>query len=364
MKKKLLAVFAAVLMMCSLVGCASDKYNESNADQSSAEQRINLSDLKVEDYVELADYKNVAVSVAAVRKVAEGDVDSQALLLYQGSVTEQNGGVTDRAVATGDTVIMDYEGKRDGVAFAGGTAQNAELTIGSRRFIDGFEDGLIGVKPGETVDLNLTFPENYGNAELAGAKVVFTVTVHYIVPTEMKDDVVAAFGAEEYSSVSELKAYVRGILEENEQALYEQNVQGEVLNFLLENSTYKELPEAYVKQCSQVLTQNIQNQAYAHNLDADTFLYYAMGTTLQAYVAEMGPVTAKQMITLQAIAEKENLFATEEELSEYIAQIVQDGGWETEDMLFSVYDKEYIRESMTTQNALEFLGKNAVVTIE
>ena len=83
-------------------------------------------------------------------------------------------------VESGDTVNIDFEGKKDGVAFDGGTSQGYNLTIGSGSFIDGFEDGLIGVNVGDTVDLNLTFPEGYQNADLAGQDVVFTVTVNFI----------------------------------------------------------------------------------------------------------------------------------------------------------------------------------------
>lgn len=176
---------AALGLAALLTGCGSDG-------------DVPLNQMKVEKYVTLGDYQNLSVTVDAA---AVDDTELAALVnsVYVDNVTAENGGIVDRAVETGDTVIIDYEGKKDGVAFEGGTAQEASLTIGSGRFIDGFEDGLIGVKPGETVDLNLTFPESYGNAELAGQPVVFTVTVHFIRPAEvapedMEDAVVASMG--------------------------------------------------------------------------------------------------------------------------------------------------------------------------
>lgn len=92
-----------------------------------------------------------------------------------------------RAVEEGDTVAIDYVGKKDGVAFEGGTG-SYDLTIGSGAFIDGFEDGLIGHTIGETVDLNLTFPEDYGSEDLAGQDVVFTVTINGIYDNTGEED--------------------------------------------------------------------------------------------------------------------------------------------------------------------------------
>ena len=369
MKKILLWMLVMVMLLGVLSGCGSDKKDKEQNNTGSAEQtenseRINVADLNASSYVELGEYLNLAVTVAAAEEVTDAQVEEQALLFYQDAATADNGGVTDRAVATGDTVIMDYVGKRDGVAFDGGTAQNASLTIGSGQFIDGFEDGLIGVMPGETVDLNLTFPEEYHSADLAGAKVVFTVTVHYIVPTEMKDEVVAGMGVSEYQNVEQLKAYVRTVLEENEQYYYEQNVQSALMNVLLANSTYKELPEEYMNQCNEELTANIQANAAMYGLDANTYLYYMAGTDLTTYLQEVGPSFAKQMLTLQAIAEKEGLTVTDEALDEYIEEIVRDGGWESKEQFLSQYDKEDVRESLMSQNVLEFMAANAIVTNE
>lgn len=196
MKRKA-AIMMVALMTAGLLGACGGKEDSTgssssgNTNKESSEvtgttasdeetERTDLKDIKVEDYVTLGEYKNIAVTVSAQAQVEDSDVDSNALQLYNSKVTAANGGIMDRAAEDGDTVNIDYEGKKDDVAFQGGTAQNQSLTLGSNSFIDGFEDGLIGVKPGETVDLNLTFPENYQSTELAGAEVVFTVTVNFI----------------------------------------------------------------------------------------------------------------------------------------------------------------------------------------
>lgn len=131
------------------------------------EDYVELQDLDIEEYITLADYKSMKVS--AVRPAVDDEtvtqyIDSELLV----------GKITDRAVEEGDVADIDFVGKKDGVAFEGGTAAGYMLTIGSGGFIPGFEEGLVGVMPGETVDLNLTFPENYKkNPDLAGQEVVF-----------------------------------------------------------------------------------------------------------------------------------------------------------------------------------------------
>lgn len=134
-------------------------------------------------YVTLGEYKSLTVDTSsdqykeAYNEILENDVERNDLYIkkYEGKVQD------------GDIANIDYVGKKDGVAFDGGTAQGYDLTIGSHSFIDGFEDGLIGVKIGDTVDLNLTFPENYQSSELAGAAVVFTVTVNYVQSSDIPE---------------------------------------------------------------------------------------------------------------------------------------------------------------------------------
>ena len=187
-----------------------------------------LKDMKVEKYVTLGEYTGISLSIEAL-EVDNDEWDTLVNNVYQGSITAEAGGIKDRQVAIGDTVNIDYIGTQEGVAFSGGTAEGSLLEIGSGQFIDGFEDGLVGVMPGETVDLNLTFPEAYGNTELAGQAVVFTVTVNFIMPTDLQDDVVASFEADEFGNVEELRQYVYDYLEETNKYTYTTSVENGVL---------------------------------------------------------------------------------------------------------------------------------------
>ena len=168
MKKKIMSLAAVVLTAGMLSACGKDA--------------AYLSEIKASDYVTLGEYKGIEVTQPEP-EVTDEYVDSYIeYLRSQRAVAVE---VTDRTtVQEGDTVNIDYTGYRDGVAFEGGTAQGDSLTIGSGRFIDGFEEGLIGTSVGETVTLELTFPDNYTNAELAGAAVTFDVTVNSISVSE------------------------------------------------------------------------------------------------------------------------------------------------------------------------------------
>ena len=165
--KRLVAICISVLLLVSLLaGCGNDRYY--NYD--------------ITEFIEVQEYSNVV------------DRTSLAYLQYRDEFYKMTFGenlateVESGKIEDGDVANIDYVGKKDGVAFSGGTASNYDLIIGSGTFIPGFEDGLIGVEIGTTVDLNLTFPEAYSNAELAGQDVVFTVTVNYATkyadPTE------------------------------------------------------------------------------------------------------------------------------------------------------------------------------------
>lgn len=191
MRKIIKCCACGLVMTMLLAGCAKkdnsvteqpEVTTEAATESEAIRERITMNEDNVKlgadaDKITLGKYKSVEVSESMV-KVADEEVQQQIdSLLAQNAVTED---VTDRAAKEGDTVNIDYVGKKDEVAFDGGTAQGYDLTLGSGQFIEGFEEGLIGAKVGETRDLNLTFPTEYHSEDLAGAKVVFSVKVNKI----------------------------------------------------------------------------------------------------------------------------------------------------------------------------------------
>lgn len=384
MKRKA-AIMMVALMTAGLLGACGGKEDSTgssssgNTNKESSEvtgttaadeetERTDLKDIKVEDYVTLGEYKNIAVTVSAQAQVEDSDVDSNALQLYNSKITAENGGIMDRAAEDGDTVNIDYEGKKDDVAFQGGTAQNQSLTLGSNSFIDGFEDGLIGIKPGETVDLNLTFPENYKSTELAGAEVVFTVTVNFIYPkgaADMKDEVVAGFETEDYSNVEELRKYVYNVLADQNLSTYNSNVRNSIMNAVIENSTFaEELPAALVEQYKTNISNSITSTAAMYGMDADTYLGYVAQTDLETFASVNAENSVKQMLVLKAIADKENMNVEDDAMDDLLSEYAKEQNVESTDQLLEYNSLEEYREYFMMQKITDYLVENAVITEE
>ena len=365
MKKKTLGLLAAVLSVCMLAGCgAKDTGNGTGTATGAGTESTALKDMDVDKYVALGEYKGLEVSVDTV-EVDEDEWDTLVNNVYYGNITAENGGIMDRAVETGDTVNIDYEGKKDGVAFDGGTDQGYDLTIGSGQFIAGFEDGLIGVMPGETVDLDLTFPENYGNADLAGQAVVFTVTVNYIQPAqdgEFSDEVISNFGIDGVTNEEELRQYAYDYLNDNAQQNYETNVQQAVMDAFMANNTITSVPEALVQKYSDAAESSITSMASAYGVDGDTFTQYYYGQDLATFLSTYAEQTAKRDIALQAVANKENLNISDEELDQMLQDRATAAGYDTIEEYIGETSREDYREYFLYDKVLDYLVENAQIT--
>ncbi len=273
---------------------------------------VGIQDLDIEEYVTLNDYANMTIEVAK-SEVTDDDIKSiiDSELMY----------ATKGEVKTGDTVNIDYVGKKDGVAFAGGTASGYELEIGSGTFIDGFEDGLIGVSVGDTVDLNLTFPENYGSAELAGKDVVFTVTVNNILLNggydSLTDEDIKNYGMA-YADKEELWAAGEKLANERAEAAYDASVRSSAVSNVLEQSTVNSIPEYLVEEEAQnylnYMTELCQS-VYDIDLEGYVTMYYGMEMDdFNSEVMDMSREAVKGYLVYEAIARAEGINVTQQEI--------------------------------------------------
>lgn len=300
----------------------------------------------VEKYVTLGSYDGMDVEVAGDFEVSEADVINYIndMLTYYPSYTD-----TDKQVVEdGDCVNIDYEGKKDGVAFNGGTAQGHVLEIGSNSFIDGFEEGLIGAKVGETRDLNLTFPENYQSAELAGAAVVFTVKVNKIVEKETTtyDKLTDEFVASNFTDMESVEAlydetesYMNDDCEENRIVAE----RAAVLDKLIENSKIA-VPDGLLEMKVDQYIQQFTNQ----NCTGDKTLADVLKTQYNMTEEQFRETITKEMnenmddeLALEALAKAEGEKIDEEGFSEYISQAMANGNYKSEDELYKAYDSDY-----------------------
>lgn len=347
MKKKIALVLAALLTAAVLGGCG--------------EQTDVLKDMKVEKYVTLGEYRGLPAELAAA-VVDEARAEQLMRILYMDSVTAELGGIMDREVALGDTVNIDYVGTKDGVAFDRGSDSGATLEIGSGSFIEGFEEGLIGAVPGETRELNLTFPEGYGNPELDGQAVVFTVTVNFILPEEYRDEVVAGLGIPDITTVEDMQQFVHEYLETQAQSNYRTALESAVVDELLNVCVFQEIPETFVEKYKNNVRSVLEEDCAAQGIDMDTFCMYNYRMDAETFMAQYAETAAKQGLAFQAIANAENLNVTDEELQENLEQYAAQGGYETVEEFIGELDREEYREYFMFEKVLDFLTENAQVT--
>lgn len=266
-----------------------------------------LKGIKALDYVTLPDDMNLTLSAEATT-VSDSDVDdyiSQNILSNYKTTNE----ITDRAAADGDTVNIDFAGSIDGVAFDGGTGSDYDLTLGSGTFIDGFEDQIVGHMPGETFDVNVTFPENYQASNLAGKDAVFSTTLNYInedVTPDLTDEWVSSNLSESMGmgNVAELKEYVNSSLLFNQEA---NELYGQLYDAIEVNT---DLPE----DVQQYFTNTVLYQPYLYatmyGVSLDTMLTNAGYESVDAYLeasASSKESMIKQILIMQALAEENNI---------------------------------------------------------
>ena len=329
-----------------------------------------LSGIKAKELVELPkSYRHLEVEAAKPEEVTDKDVDEDVENTLRANAPLEE---VDRKVKEGDTVNIDYVGKLDGVEFDGGSG-SYDLVIGSHSFIEGFEEGLIGAEKGDTLDLNLTFPEKYHAPNLAGKEVVFTVTVNkiseYKVP-ELNDDYVRSLNKIDkfnnaITSVDDYKEYVKANLEEKRESTYRETVIAACLNKLLEESTFNgEIPAAMKDQYNDSMTRMLQYYALMNYMELKDLMINAYHATEDNYmdmISDMADNQMKRDIILQAIADEKDLNPDQDEIEKAVTDYV-----ESEETVQSVdevgrYAREFLRDELMRNKVYNWLVDHARV---
>ncbi len=321
---------------------------------------MDLASLDLSQYVTLGTYKGLTADETVTPLTDE--TFEEELTAFINSVTVYED-ITDRATAKDDFILMDYEGKMDGVPFEGGTAKGATLELNENSgFIDGFADGLIGVMPGTTVDLNLTFPQDYYE-HLAGKAVVFTVTVHAIrgekIEPALSDDYIAKATNGDYTTVEAFRTYYRSYLEEAATAEAHDNALNTLWSAVYENSTFHSLPEQQVNYYISQYKAQYESYAAAYGMTYEAFAA-AMGVTEESLKTQAETI-AKQDLVFFALIKAENLTVTDEEYTAGLAKYAADAGATPAD-LEAYYGADYIRESLLWDEMMNLLYTNATIT--
>ena len=291
--------------------------------------------------VTLGQYKGITYTPASV-EVSDDEVEKS--ISSELKSHSEDVAVTDRPVKSGDTVNIDYVGKIDGVAFDKGSATGQNLVIGSGRMIPGFEDGIIGMENGETRTIDVTFPETYTDPEKAGKAATFDITLNSITETVIPE-LTEEFVKEtlEYDSIEAYRASVRAELEEDAAADAESQKFSDVVNTAVDNATFNKDLADDISKTRSVIESNYDQMAQSYyNVDAKTLFQYLYGMDAEQYEETMqnqAEANTKYNYLLSAIAEAENLSATDEEVAEYAQSMLTSYGVESLEELYALIEK-------------------------
>lgn len=380
MKKRAIMISMLLVMALSVTGCSQKtatkdkdtkteetaktddaKETESDNTEDTSEDTPTTAELMagidVEKCVTLGDYKGVTVE-KTIQSVTDEDVQNEidnALANYPVEV--------DQAAKEGDTVNIDYVGKIDGEEFDGGSDQGADLKLGSGKFIDGFEDGLIGARKGETRTLNLTFPEDY-TQDLAGKAVEFTVTVNAVKePLSEPTDQWVADNIEGYDNIADYKAGIRSEQEESNEQTAENQVRYAAWTQVIDNCTINEYPETLVEVGKKLYKQQVETYAKYAGMELDAYIE-SSGLTQEEYQSNMeeyGKNVAAQALVCQAICNKEGFAIGDDDYQKALQDMLTEYGC-TEEELIQTYGQDNVEQSIMLNRVSNLIMENANVT--
>ncbi|MBR2561640.1 MAG: trigger factor [Eubacterium sp.] len=275
-------------------------------------------EFSLEDCVKLGEYKGLDLTMD-VEPVADEDLDSYLEYMVQPVEIDD----PDAAVQEGDIVNIDYEGKLNGEPFDGGTSQGFDLEIGSGSFIPGFEDGVIGMKAGETKDLDLTFPESYVE-NLAGKDVVFTVTVNAIKQMPVMDDAwVQEYTGGKTSTLEEFREATRQDMEEQQKEYAEDMMKSDAWQKILDGAEVLAFPEEYLTESADAFDEYVSGEAKMYEMELEEYLEQ-MGMTQEDYENYRDSATrndAKNRLVLEALIEAEGVTKDSQEFKDAAAKL-------------------------------------------
>lgn len=312
----------------------------------------------VKPEVKLGDYKGLDIHKEEVN-VEAADVDAEITRLqerFADLVLKEEG-----KVENGNTAVIDFEGFKDDVPFEGGKGESYPLVIGSGTFIPGFEEQLIGMGVEETKDINVTFPEEYQVAELAGQPVVFKVTVHEIkekVLPEVNDELVKQAKVENVETVDAYREFAHKNLEETKTREANQKFENEVLTAIVEAAEV-EIPDVMVEEETDNLVRDFEQRLQAQGFGLDQFLQIT-GNTKEGIREEMSKDAynkVKVRLVLEAIAAAESLEVSEEDIEKELNNIAEMYAMPL-DQVKAAISADAISYDLRIRKALEFVKEN------
>lgn len=314
--------------------------------------------IPVKPDVKIDSYKGIKIKKVEYT-VTDADVEND-IEATRGRLAEKVE-VTDRAAENGDTVNIDFTGKADGKLFDGGSAEKYDLTLGSHSFIAGFEEQVVGMKIGETKDVNVTFPEDYQAENLKGKPAVFTVTLHKITGkklAELNDEFAKKMGSD---SVEAYRAKVKERLEQNAKTRSRNETEFSILSEIAKGAS-AEIPDVMVENQEEYSLRNMEYNLMYQGVKLDDYLSY-IGSSREEYkknFEEEARATVLHQLILEKVMKLENITATQAEIDAKVAEQAKSVGKSAEEYKKTIDPRqlEYIENDIKVTKTFDFLAAN------
>lgn len=353
MKKRILAILLCALMMVSMVACGKKKEEASKEPEACKIMKIGK-------------YVGLEIDAITLSEATEDDVTNSIRTTMDSMKLSKSKDVKKGKVEDGDIATIDFVGKKDGKEFEGGSSKDYALTIGSNSFIPGFEEGIIGHKVGDKFDLDLTFPEDYGNADLAGQAVVFTVTVKKLTKVtypELTDEIATKLNGGTAITVDAYKAQVKKELDENNATSMESMKSNAVWEALMKECKVDAFPEKDLQAEEEELNASVSYQAYMYGYQSvDEFILAATGQRIDVYIKN----ALKQKYAIEIIAYEQGMKLTEEEYQSKLKEYAEMSGYDSSNAeSLAEFEKsstrEYIEERALYEKVTDYLLENCIM---
>ena len=320
---------------------------------------IFTAEVAVKPEVTLGKYMGVTVTKIDT-SVSEDEVNEA--LEQQRNNNARTISVTDRPVAVGDTAVIDFEGFVDGVAFEGGKGENHPLEIGSHTFIDTFEDQLVGKNAGDEVEVNVTFPEQYQAADLAGKPATFKVKINEIKTKELPElDDEFAQDVSEFDTLAEYKESLKKNLEEKKENEAKRTKEDEAVQKIIDKSKM-DIPEAMIDTQCETMIEELAQRIAQSGLSMDQYLQFS-GLTVDGLKEQVRPEALSRIqasLVLEQIAKDENIEVSDEDVNAEIEKMAASYGMEADKLKEYMGDaeKDSMKKDLAINKAVELVMSN------
>ena len=341
MKKKALALIPLLVLSLGIVACNNKKTTETT----------DITQMDMTKYMTLGEYKNISVEYN-LSEVTQDAVDEQVKSIM--IANSEKIAIKEGLAKKGDLVNINYVGYKNDVPFDGGTANSQNIRIGAGGYIDGFEDAIIGLTPGETVEADMTFPEDYHNSDLAGQDVVFSITLNFIYP-ELSDETVKKMENSKYTTKQELIDHATNTVANDVESTNKNAVVSLAFEKILENAEFKEVPKEISDNQRAAMEKQYASAIEGGAGSLDSVIQYLYGCSAENLI----DVYSKQRMATQAIAKAEGIEVTEEEVDARLAEVGGMYGMDGENYLaVNEITREKFKELMISEMVQQFVYEN------